>query len=1156
MLADLSLHVALQAALLQGHARIAKRMLDSVVDINLGIGHFGTALQAAAFGGHLSMVDLALKRGADLNTRGRYGTALRAAALRGHSNVVQLLIEKGADVEGKDADAMQAAAFNGHLSTVGILIDSKLYNCDDSSSIPAIVSASFRGHLEVTRLLLQKFGRKAAYYAFSAGLDGGRENIMQLALEWKPEIKASDLPSRSGTRCSAAASDSLRERGGLPLLPSADKYYYEYIYAVGDEGEDGEGTDDDDDGENNATSDDSDKEITANESATNMSPKPDTSSLWLAIEEEHGLGMTIPKDRDIGHGPGRFLRIAARKGLVHTVNVLIDQGFDINTTGNHSGPYSGKSTPIEVAAEAGQFEVVTILLKRGAEVRQALSFAVRNEDTQMIRLILNEHPETPLDWPQLRDLLGNYVRTVTPIVVAVAWKRPHSLNMLLAHAKQHFQPIIGYGLIMAARKGNVSYMRSILSDLQLKESGDVTSLARQQYDTFAMVSRIAAMRKSTRTMQLLLCHVSSEAIQEQLLECFVQVGISNAHWYAALENVQHVFNPSFYDNLAGKALISFASMKVPLPNGNNSKDLAAYEEGFERLFGSSSVLILALPDALRGATKNNNLALIKRMLDLHRLTCAMSTRNIATLINEADADGKTLLYFACTTGRPDIFFFFLDVGADTCGLYDPFPLNPWAKRKMLVNRSGKANLLQIALDAYQASENKHEWHRWGGSPWERPLEVFCGPIVLHLLDVGLEIDLAYSSLIKFFHIACRQGALVYVKKLLEKGVSQSARSSRTLLHDTWLESALHAAAIGGQMAVAEYLLSQGADVRAKANLGNYSTTHNQTAIEAALEWHSLSGSGTAIHEVCAYLVASGASESDAELLLVKACQADNLISVTRMLQRGTKITDTSAINTEQIYRIFVKADFNFHDHPATIGRLTENAMEQGNLEYFQELVDVYGLLLHSQYLVRAIMATSKRKENRALFLRILIEEFSLDINQVYQFPWRGLKMTTILNEAACDFKDVDVVSFILQLGANPDSPGLPYTPLTTILVWDSIPTRGCSPRDRLAIIKALLGHGADPNGLRPIDLQPMGQVKSRTFRTPLLLAIIMNGPETVQIVKTLLNHGADVNMGRISPLRLSQFFGQGDVENLLRGHGAKDNSDLDCPISDFVKALS
>ncbi|CAI7676561.1 unnamed protein product [Penicillium discolor] len=170
--------------------------------------------------------------------------------------------------------------------------------------------------------------------------------------------------------------------------------YCRYIYAGSDEGEDSEGSEHDDYSE---------KEIAANESAIDMSPKLDTSSPWLAIEEENGLGRVVEKDYNIGHGNGRFLRIAARKGLVDTVNILLDQGFNINTTGNYSGPSSGQPTPIEVAAEAGQFEVVIILLKSGAEVRQAISYAVRNKDTRMIRLILNERSETPLDWPQIQN---------------------------------------------------------------------------------------------------------------------------------------------------------------------------------------------------------------------------------------------------------------------------------------------------------------------------------------------------------------------------------------------------------------------------------------------------------------------------------------------------------------------------------------------------------------------------------------------------------------------------------------------------------------------------------------------------------------------------------------------------------------------------------
>ncbi|KAF8507543.1 ankyrin repeat-containing domain protein, partial [Gautieria morchelliformis] len=60
-------------------------------------GHYGTALQAAAFSGHMEIFQLLLEQGADVNAMGgEYGTALLAAALSGHTEIVQLLLEHGA----------------------------------------------------------------------------------------------------------------------------------------------------------------------------------------------------------------------------------------------------------------------------------------------------------------------------------------------------------------------------------------------------------------------------------------------------------------------------------------------------------------------------------------------------------------------------------------------------------------------------------------------------------------------------------------------------------------------------------------------------------------------------------------------------------------------------------------------------------------------------------------------------------------------------------------------------------------------------------------------------------------------------------------------------------------------------------------------------
>jgi ankyrin repeat protein len=59
-----------------------------------------TALQAAALGGHLDVVNRLLAAEADVNAEGCYYsgcTALYAAALQGHVDVVRRLLDAGAD---------------------------------------------------------------------------------------------------------------------------------------------------------------------------------------------------------------------------------------------------------------------------------------------------------------------------------------------------------------------------------------------------------------------------------------------------------------------------------------------------------------------------------------------------------------------------------------------------------------------------------------------------------------------------------------------------------------------------------------------------------------------------------------------------------------------------------------------------------------------------------------------------------------------------------------------------------------------------------------------------------------------------------------------------------------------------------------------------
>lgn len=75
---------------------------------------FGTALHAACFGGHLPLVDLLIRSGANVNIRGPANqSCLFLAALKGHIKVVKVLLHKHAVLDYQD----QLGKFCFHVST-------------------------------------------------------------------------------------------------------------------------------------------------------------------------------------------------------------------------------------------------------------------------------------------------------------------------------------------------------------------------------------------------------------------------------------------------------------------------------------------------------------------------------------------------------------------------------------------------------------------------------------------------------------------------------------------------------------------------------------------------------------------------------------------------------------------------------------------------------------------------------------------------------------------------------------------------------------------------------------------------------------------------------------------------------------------------------
>lgn len=205
---------AIQAAAAGGHVEVVKVLLESGADFNLQCGSYGSPLQAATASGQVSVIQLLLQFGADVNLQGGlYGNPLQAAAAIGQHHVTQLLLERGAEVNsqgGHYGNALQAAIAKGKDSVAMLLIKAGAsINTTGGFYGSPLVAAVIEGHDHMVQALvdhgadvtIERFPNRTLVHE-AANL--GHVEVVHVLLCTKLQVSSVDNSERTALHDAAA----------------------------------------------------------------------------------------------------------------------------------------------------------------------------------------------------------------------------------------------------------------------------------------------------------------------------------------------------------------------------------------------------------------------------------------------------------------------------------------------------------------------------------------------------------------------------------------------------------------------------------------------------------------------------------------------------------------------------------------------------------------------------------------------------------------------------------------------------------------------------------------------------------------------------------------------------------------------------------------
>ncbi|KAI0541034.1 hypothetical protein GGR58DRAFT_458865 [Xylaria digitata] len=423
-----------------GRSKIVEELLnrgapiDDAIEINEQ-----TPLHMAAFGGHVEVMRKLVLRGANPNaTAIEIGPVVNAAICSGNRAAVELLVEQGVSltVDKEDVDSPLAlAALLSDASMFEYLIQQYADKLPVVEYSKALVKAAEAGKLEVFNKLLE-FEHDGPF--FQSALDAAVE-------EWNWEIVTILLQRRQGLNC-----NELFFTAATCSEPQDKMLDIAWEYADG-----------------SITSE------TLSNSLYHATDREKDTTVELLLKKFHA------NPNATGEEYGNALTAAAYDGTIHIVEMLLDNGADVNAPEGYA---------IQAAAAQGHYDVVKELLKRGAEVNAfttnenfaegtALQGAIESSQTDIVRLLLESGADP-----------NHGSGECSPPIIAAARGADEEILDLLIKAKPKIDvfggPDMSTPLIEAAGFMPVSSVEQLLAagaDINLADKDGDTALIMASY---------------------------------------------------------------------------------------------------------------------------------------------------------------------------------------------------------------------------------------------------------------------------------------------------------------------------------------------------------------------------------------------------------------------------------------------------------------------------------------------------------------------------------------------------------------------------------------------------------------------------------------------------------------------------------------------------